>query len=79
VQWVGIKTQNSTVREAFENSAEGEPMNAVRDFLLPDLVLPPIVSILCYVQLDKSSLEKEFMIIRNKGNVPLQVDKLQKR
>lgn len=33
-------------------------MIAVRDFLLPDIVLPPIVSILNYVQLDKSSLKR---------------------
>jgi len=45
------------MREAAVNSVEGEPMNAVRDFLLPDIVLPPIVSILSQEQLDKSSLK----------------------
>ena len=46
------QTKDSTVREAAVNLAEGEPMNAVRDFLLPYIVLPPIVSVLSYVQLD---------------------------
>jgi hypothetical protein len=31
-----------------------EPMNAVADFLVPDIVLPPTVSILIYVQLIKA-------------------------
>jgi hypothetical protein len=52
------QTQDLTVRGAAVNSVEGEPMNAVRDFLLPDIVLPPIVSILSYVELDKSSLKR---------------------
>jgi hypothetical protein len=50
--------QDLTVREAVKNSVEGEPINAVADFLLPEIVFPPTVSILSYVQLDKSSLEK---------------------
>jgi hypothetical protein len=35
------QTQDSTVREAAVNSVEREPINTVRDFLLPDIVLPP--------------------------------------
>jgi hypothetical protein len=52
------QTQDLTVRDAAMNSVEGEPMNAVADFFLPGIVLPPTVSVLSYVQLDKSSLEK---------------------
>lgn len=52
------QTQELTVREAAVNSVVGEPMNAVRDFLLPDIVLPPTVSILSQEQLDKSSLKR---------------------
>jgi hypothetical protein len=40
------ETQDLTARESAVNSVEGKPMNAVRDFLLPDIVLPPMVSIL---------------------------------
>jgi len=51
------QTRDLTVREAAVNSVEGEPMNSVCDFLLPDIVLLPIVSILSYAQLDKSNLK----------------------
>jgi len=40
------QTQDLTVSETTVNSVEGEPTNAVRDFLLPNIVLPPLVSIL---------------------------------
>jgi hypothetical protein len=52
------QTQDLTVRETAVNSVEGETTNAVRDFLLPDTVLSPLVSILSWVQLDKSSLKR---------------------
>jgi len=51
------QTQDLMLREAAVNSVEGEPMNAIRDFLLPDIVLLPTVSIPGYVQLDKSNLK----------------------
>jgi len=52
------QTQDLMVKEAAVNSVEGEPMNAVCDFLLPDIVLLPTVSALDYVQFDNRNLKR---------------------